>query len=62
MSEKIIINDVEYDSDSLTEDAKKLITNLKMVDGEIHQLQNKIAFMQTARAAYAQALDNELKK
>lgn len=62
MADKIIINDVEYDVDKLTDEVKKQITNLQHCDQEILRTQNLLAYLQTARAAYARALDSELNK
>lgn len=50
------IDDVEYDLDSLSEEANTQLKNLQFVDQEIARLQAKAAVLQTARGTYASAL------
>ena len=59
-SQKVTIDDKEYDPDKLSDAAKGQIVNLKVVDQEIASLQQKLAIAQTARNAYATALKEEL--
>jgi hypothetical protein len=54
------INDKEYDLDALSDDAKSQIVNIQVVDSEIGKLQQQLAIMQTARNAYAKALNEEI--
>jgi hypothetical protein len=54
------INDKEYDLDELSDNAKTQIVNLQVVDSEIAKLQQQLAIMQTARNAYAKALNDEI--
>jgi len=54
------INDKEYDLDALSDDAKNQIVNIQVVDSEIGKLQQQLAIMQTARNAYAKALNEEI--
>jgi len=54
------INDKEYDLDALSDDAKSQIVNIQVVDSEISKLQQQLAIMQTARNAYAKALNDEI--
>ena len=56
----VTINGVTYNWDQLSDNAKKLILNMREVDNEIRRLQNLLTFCQTAKAAYAQALQGEL--
>ena len=58
----ITINDVVYKASDLTEAAKSQITNLHVTDQEIARLNQQLAIAQTARAAYARALAEELPK
>ncbi len=61
MSEqKITINGREYDLASLSDNAKAQLMSLRTVDAEIVRLQTRIAIFQTARNAYATALQAEL--
>ena len=59
-SQKVTIDDKEYDPDKLSDAAKGQIVNLKVADQEIASLQQKLAIAQTARNAYATALKEEL--
>lgn len=59
-SQKVTIDDKEYDPDNLSDSAKGQIVNLQVVDQEIASLQQKLAIAQTARNAYATALKEEL--
>ncbi|WP_281969164.1 DUF6447 family protein [Roseovarius nanhaiticus] len=56
----ITIDGKEYALESLSEAAKGQLTNLRIVDQEIARLQQQQAIAQTARNAYAQALQAEL--
>ena len=57
---KITIDGREFDSDDLSDSAKSQITNIQVVDQKLNQLQQDIIIMQTARNAYAAALQSEL--
>ncbi|MDD5000051.1 MAG: DUF6447 family protein [Thiomonas arsenitoxydans] len=52
----IKIDNIEYDLDSLSEDAKAQLQSIQFVDQELARLQAQVAAMQTARMAYANAL------
>ncbi|HIG92074.1 MAG TPA: hypothetical protein EYQ77_06620 [Methylococcaceae bacterium] len=54
------INDKEYDLDALSDEAKRQIFNIQVVDSEISKLQQQLAIMQTARNAYGKALNEEI--
>lgn len=56
----ITIDNKEYNTDDLTDNAKAQIGSLQATDAKIQQLQMDIAIMQTARNAYAQALAGQL--
>ena len=57
---KITIDEKEYETDDMTDDAKAQLQSLQFVDNEIAREQLKTAALQTARNAYAQALQKEL--
>lgn len=59
---KIAIDGQEYDFDSLPPDARQKLQMLQFVDAELNRLAAQNAAMQTAKAAYANALREELKK
>ena len=56
----IKIDDKDYDVDDLSEEAKAQVGSLNFVDAELNRLQLKVAAMQTARNAYAAALNSML--
>ena len=58
----IKIDDVEYDTETLSDGAKAQLMNLQVVDQKIASTQQELAIQQTARNAYAQALQAELAK
>ena len=57
---KITIDNKEYEIESLSEEAKAQIASLQYVDAELIRLQAQLAAMQTARNAYATALNGLL--
>lgn len=59
---KITINEKEYETDDMSDDAKAQLQSLQFVDNEIVREQLKIAALQTARNAYAQALQKALEE
>jgi len=52
----IQIDGVDYDTESMSEDARQQLTNLQATDIEIQRLQVQLAIANTARNAYANAL------
>ena len=61
-SKTITINDKEYVLDDLSDAAKAQLVSLQVTDQEISRLQRQQNIAQTARNAYAQALNAELPK
>ena len=60
---KIIrINDKEYPLADLSDDAKRQLNSLRITDVEIKRLKAQLAIYETARNAYARALDALLPK
>ena len=57
---KITIDEKDYDIDDLSDEAKAQVVSLNFVDAELNRLQLKVAAMQTARNAYATALNSLL--
>ena len=53
---KVTIDEVEYETDSLSKEALAQVQSIQFVDAEISRLQSKISVMSTARNAYASAL------
>jgi len=60
--QSITINGITYDFNALSEQARAQIVSLRVTDQEIERLQRQLAIYQTARAAYASALQSELPK
>lgn len=58
----VTIDGKEYSLDSLSENAKSQIANLRVVDEEIRKIEQKLAIYRTARATYARALKDDLNK
>jgi hypothetical protein len=56
----INIDNTEYDLDTLPEKAKQNLQMLKITEQEIARLQSQLAIHQTARAAFAKALKDNL--
>lgn len=56
----ITIDDVEYELESLSEDARAQIHALQATDRRIGETQQDLAILQTARNAYALALQDLL--
>lgn len=56
----ITIDGAEYSLANLSDNAKAQVTNLRVTDQEISRLQQQLAIYQTARKAYANALQQEL--
>jgi hypothetical protein len=56
----ITIDNKEYEADDLSENAKAQLISINFVDGELQRLNAQAAVLQTARVAYAKALNEEL--
>jgi hypothetical protein len=56
----IKIDNVEYDTDKLSDEAKAQLISLQFCDQELQRLQAQAAAYQTARMAYAKALQAAL--
>ena len=56
----IKINYIEYDTNKLSDEAKDQLVSLQFCDQELARLQAQTAAYQTARMAYAKALQSEL--
>lgn len=54
------IDDIEYDTDSMSADALANLQSIQFVDAEIARLNAKVAVLNTARLAYAAALNDLL--
>lgn len=61
-SQKIDIDGKSYEIDKLSDEAKAQLGNIQAVEAELRRLEHQKAFAQTARNAYARALQEELAK
>ena len=59
---KVTIDGKDYDTDTLSEEAKNAIGALQFSEMEIQRLQAQLGAMQTARMVYANALKQALEK
>ena len=60
--QKITIDEVEYNLNDLSDNAKAQLANVQFVDAQIQQLKNEWAVADTARMGYTNALKAELAK
>lgn len=58
----ISIDNIEYELNDLSDEAKAQIGSIQVVDQKIADLNTQLAIMNTARNAYAQALQPLLPK
>lgn len=56
----IKIDDKDYDTESLSEEAKAQLSSIQFVDQELQRLNAQAAILQTARKAYAKVLNDAL--
>ena len=61
-SQKITIDDVEYDLSDISDNAKTQLANIQFVDAQLQQLHNEWAVSDTARIGYTNALKHEIEK
>ncbi len=58
----ITINDKEYDTDQLSDQAKQQLGAIQYIDRKLAELNNEAMILQTARNTYANALNESLPK
>jgi hypothetical protein len=56
----IKIDEVDYDLDLMSDEAKAQLASIQFVDAELARLQSQVAVLQTARMAYANVLKGQL--
>jgi len=57
---KITIDDMEYNTEDLTDNGKAQLASLQFLEVQMKKLKSEIAVYQTARASYITALKEEL--
>ena len=56
----IKIDEKDYELDTLSDEAKAQLTSIQFVDAELQRVNAQAAVLQTARMAYAKALNEAL--
>ena len=59
---KITIDDVEYNTEDLSENGKAQLASLQFLEIQMNKLKSEIAVYQTARGSYVAALKAELEE
>ena len=59
---KITINDVEYETDDMSDNAKAQVASLQFNEAHMNRLKNELAIADTAKIAYINALSKELEQ
>lgn len=59
---KIKIDDKEYDTETLSDNAQAQLASLQFNEVHMQRLRNELAIADTARVAYTNALKQELEK
>ena len=57
---KIKVDDVEYNTEDLTDNGKAQLASLQFLEVQMRKLKNEISVYQTARNSYVSALKAEL--
>lgn len=57
---KVTIDGKEYETDDMSEDARRQLGNVATCDRRLEELRNETAMIQTARNTYAQSLGKML--
>jgi hypothetical protein len=56
----ITIDDIEYNSEDLTENGKAQLASLQFLEGQMLKIRNEMAVYQTAQRTYVAALKAEI--
>lgn len=59
---KITLDDIEFNSEDLSENSKKILTSLQFAEMKIKQLTDEIAVLSTAKNSYDAQIREKLKK
>ena len=57
---KITIDDIEYNTEDLSENGKAQLASLQFLEVQMNKLKSEIAIYQTARNSYSAALKAEI--
>lgn len=59
---KIKIDNIEYNTEDLTENGKAQLASLQFLEGQIKKIRQEMTVYQTAQSTYLQALKLEIEK
>ena len=59
---KIKLDDIEYNSEDLTEKGKANLASLQFLEGQMNKMRNEMAVYQTAQRTYVAALKAEIEQ
>ena len=59
---KIKLDDIEYNTEDLTDKGKATLASLQFLEGQINKMKNEIAVYQTAQRTYVAALKAEIEQ
>ena len=59
---RIKLDDIEYNSEDLSDGAKAQLLSLQFVDAQIRRLKNEVSISETARQAYIAAVKREIEQ
>ena len=57
-----MIDDIEYNTEDLTENGKAQLASLQFLEGQMQKIRQEMAVYQTAQSTYLQALKDEIEK
>lgn len=60
MAKKLKVDDIEYDVDELSDNARAQLTSLQFVDQRLKELTNMSALLQRAKNSYVDGLKREM--
>tara|TARA_B100001059_G_scaffold136436_1_gene136773 strand:+ start:127 stop:312 length:186 start_codon:yes stop_codon:yes gene_type:complete len=59
---KITIDNIEYNTEDMSDNAKAQLASLQFLEGQMTKIKSEIAVYETAKSAYIQSLKTELEK
>ena len=59
---KITIDDMEYNTEDLTENGRAQLASLQFLEGQMQKIRNEMAVYQTAQRTYVAALKAEIEQ
>ena len=59
---KITIDEIEYNTEDLTENGKAQLASLQFLEGQMKKIRNELAVYQTAQRTYVALLKTEIDK